>query len=205
MKPWLMVSDPRCGSTMLRRTLDRHPDLECEGEMFNTGHPWYVKPEPDGWPAAIAAKFNESSGWHVQRYQIPLCLGGWESLASMPGLRVIDLERLDLTAQYCSWKYAKLTGTWKDRGQVPMGVPWNQREYDEVTQGWLDGRKRVRYRLRGCLSMRLTYEDLASDFAAAIKRCLEFLEVAQLPLRPAMQKFEQLDPRSVFVGMPDEL
>ena len=41
MEKFIIISTPRSGSTVLARTLDKHPEIFCAGELFNTSNDIY--------------------------------------------------------------------------------------------------------------------------------------------------------------------
>lgn len=201
---WILLTDPRCGGTVLRETLNQHSQLVCPGELMETYKDGYVAPASDQeWIDYINRAFVNAPGWHVQRYSIPARCAGWARLSSIPSLKVISLIRVDLTAHYMSWKFAQTTNHWHSRPEELPTIPWDEKEYVRWTTNTIQRRKQTDWVFRNNSVLSLTHEDIVADFTSVLKRVQSFLEISEEELTPIQDRLPEVNYRDVFTDYPD--
>lgn len=135
----------------------------------------------------------------------------WDILASMPDLKVIHLRRSNLLKRHLSHRKARHTGQWHNWKSERLSnvsfleTPTAQQidrpanahaltldadnlavDFADVS-AWHDFAER---KLGHLPSLKLTYEDLCSDFEAQCQKAQAFLGVQQQPLTSAVNKLE---------------
>lgn len=141
----------------------------------------------------------------------------WAQLAAMEDLKVLHLRRENLLARHLSHRMARRTGRWHAwdpesvdavthlAGRPPaeqIGQPPTERpritldpttlaaDFAEV-ESW---HRTAEEALANRPVLRLTYEDLCTDFDAVTRRAVHFLGLPPHPLRPAVAKLEERAP-----------
>ena len=225
MQSFVIVTQPRSGSTLLQRALASHPAVRCEGELFNPDLP----PNPD--PADFTARLyggqdaRQAVGFKLIDNQPRLPNsedpdeGPWatvrRSLRRVPGLKVVFLLRPDTLARYVSGRWAARTLVWhmnhasRDGRVYPfeidveayaawVGRAWKQWEREQAA--WAD-----------VPSITVLYDDLDRHFDATTSRVQTFLGVeprrlpatatrtATVPLPDLLTNYDELVARHVAI------
>lgn len=133
MPRFVILGQPRSGTTYLQTLLNSHPDLHCRGELFD---PWQI--DDDGTktkaPEAIAARDLEPIAFFDRMMsgdglgRTPPWMGAKilfqhhprlfsELIANTPDLVILYVRRRNKLAQFASLQQVRKTGRWTDTGQ----------------------------------------------------------------------------------------
>ena len=187
---FLILSSPRSGTHMLRTALGGHASLVCLPEMFN---PDWIKGAPfdadtdervilerhifcDYPPSVSAVGFVlHRSGARFGNWP-----GLWRRLIDDEDLHVISLRRGNLLRRYLSWRVMREPKTDPPAPKL-MDALELRTEFEQRTAEFAEfDRRFARHPL-----MRLTYEELCGNPAAALGRVQAFLGVTPARLEPA--------------------
>ncbi len=130
-QPFVLVSHLRSGTHMLRSSLESHPAIRCQSEVFNSDNrelPYPLSTPTqeilDRWvyheyPPAVQFVGFVLHAYHPRGLVLvpevrenPRWDDVWTILADMPCLRVIHLKRRNLLRRHLSHLMARSTGTW---------------------------------------------------------------------------------------------
>jgi len=177
-RPFVIISYLRSGTHLLRTTLESHPGVVCQSEVFNSDNPnlpyplststekvladWVFKDFPTG-PAGTI----QQVGFVLQAYH-PFTLKAfpgirdnpawgniWSILADMPDLSVIHLHRGNLLRRHLSHVLARATGQWHD---------WDKQRVQSVTHLETDAIQRATTNVRRERMVTLDQQQLQADF-----------------------------------------
>jgi LPS sulfotransferase NodH len=188
---FVVLSQPRTGSSLLCGSIRWHPQILMQGEVLNQHYHRTELPETDGAErlrVALSAGSHDAVGCKLHACQPDPGRDHWESawdyVADDPTIKVIHLYRENRLAQLASWKIAELLGQWGDQSEVP------ERPTIEIARGeltWFDRFNTALYRARlNRLTrhplLKVSYESLRDDWPFTLHRVLAFLGVEQLAL-----------------------
>ncbi len=203
---FLVMSQPRCGTHLLRGYLDSHPEIHCDGEIYhfnqrrkhrdsmpgvNTAEELYSRLR-DRWPDHhFGALVHDHFG--TPEFQATY---GW-SHEGLPQWRekplLIWLSRENRLAQYASWLMARRTNRWMryrssrvrmdgigemDAGGPPRDVHCDPGEFLHWLESWQARRDRLRSMLGDFDSVAITYEALCRNPARECGKIFARLGVA---------------------------
>lgn len=212
--PFVILSAPRTGSTLLAERCDSHPLVTCYGELLNPDVvDWSHHDRPhSGWIRRYRdqdrIRFLNALVWHRQPKDVhavgfkllyhqflPHRATLVPYLLKQRRLRVILLRRQNLLANLVSAKVALCTGQYNVRDvQARPDLPQVTLKPDQC-EDWF---KRIRlnetmlgalFREVPCLD--ITYEDLVRDVDASDARICEFLGVDARRLRQDTIKLDR--------------
>jgi LPS sulfotransferase NodH len=199
---FVIISTQRSGSTLLRTSLDSHPQIRCLGEVFlptyKQEHSYYeyLKSKGTSKTSAFLRKSalvyehldhlyggytTNAAGFKVMydqigdhRYGFPMVL----RYIRGNDVRVIHLVRENSLNTCISKQFARATRTYHtddSSAQTAMAIdiPKLIREIRSVEKG----KSRWRAILDGDRCLELSYEDFVDNKQAASRRLLDFLEV----------------------------
>jgi hypothetical protein len=198
---FVILSQPRTGSTLLNAALRQHPQVLKHSEILNHGQrhslPW------DGYQRLTMAlrpiarykavgctmhAFQPDRGWPDYHKWEP----AWDALEEDPSIKIIRLQRLNALAQLASWKIADVLGMWGDQSDVterpsvriePYELfwfrSWNQMTFDRRLS-----------RLGQHTILEVTYEDLCDDWDQTVDRIQRYIGVDPLPISQPFPKWE---------------
>lgn len=195
---FVVLAQPRTGSTLLCESLGTHPDIRMRTEILNAGHGWNLP--QDGRQRLRAAWQHkepcQAAGFKLLAYQPwdydpAEWATAWDELADDPFVKVIVLRRNDTRAQFASWKVANTLGLWKDQPQVDRPVIDVSDDELRWFRQWSDQllAERLR-RLDQHERLDVEYETLCDDWAADMDRIQRFIGVATHRLQQATRKSE---------------
>ncbi len=210
---FLILCQPRTGSSLLNASLRKHPEIVMHREILNHQQPH--KLPQDGKERIRAVFANQSAkaiGFNVHAFQPDRRWSGWqdwetawEAIAEDRSIKIIHLERLDTLAQFVSWKIAQITGLWGEqkglttrptvhveRGELRWFREWNRAVFD-----W-----RLSHLQRHPM-LHITYESLCDDWDNLILEIQKFLGVKEQPLPQAVQKNETRPLSEVITNWSD--
>lgn len=193
---FVIVSAPRCGTHMLRTTLDSHPHIRCRAESFN---PHLIADEPyDGaCPTAEVLHHHvwssgedpdvRAMGFAVHRGGAPLgqWTDIWDLLVEDRDVHVVMLHRHDLFRRYLSYvlmRERNRSGNRADFTPAPRAV-----EAETLRDEFLRFEAELadfRHRFSAHPRLQVAYEDLTRRFAATTGALQHFLGVTQHPVAP---------------------
>ena len=185
---FMIASYPRCGTHMLRTTLNKHADISCATEVFNPtaadgSHRFkrvnqvlqtywtrslngIIAHSYIGVPGGVTG-FAAPQGYNDLWKQVP------------QNLKIISVRRRDLFARHVSHLKAKRTQVWnrendnQGTNDVAVKVVYGHliRDCDYVRKCWRQIDERFPQRLVVC------YEDMVEDLDGQLKRVHEYLNV----------------------------
>lgn len=188
---FVVLSQPRTGSSLLCGSIRWHPQILMQGEVLNQHYRRTELPDDDGAErlrVALSFTTHDAVGCKLHACQPDPSWDHWESawdyLVSDPMIRVIHLYRENELAQLASWKIAEILKEWGDQSSIP------ERPTIDIARGELtwfhrfnSALYRVRLnRLRHHRLLRVAYESLRDDWPATLERVLRFIGVDPLPL-----------------------
>lgn len=196
-KKYIIIAEPRTGSTILVRALARHPEVDSHPEILlhQVGDKYEERTEEG--KIAIIKKFMEKegvAGFKAMLVQMPFW--GYDFIAEHQ-IKVIYLVLDDLVRQTISTEIANITDIWFDK------VHQEKYELDpERIVELLKGLKRMRewfeaeHLPRYNNVLKLKYTDLVGEEGAEIRQLPEatatkinnFLGVSDIPLTVSMPK-----------------
>jgi LPS sulfotransferase NodH len=194
---FVVLSQPRTGSSLLCGSIRWHPQILMHGELLN---PYY----DDDLPREGAARFRTAMAVTTHAAvgcKLHACQpnpdrveweAAWDELFADPTIKVVHLTRQDTLAQLASWKIADLLDRWGDQTDVterpviridPAELAWFRR--------WNATAYRVRLaRLQRHTILPVTYESLRDQWQATVDAVLRFLGVEPMPLDPCATRNE---------------
>lgn len=195
---FIVLAQPRTGSTLLIASLNRHPEIQTRGEVLNAGH---CIPLPDDGRERVRAAWERigpcsAAGFKVLAFQPwdndpEQWATGWDEIAGDPFVKVIVLRREDQLAQFASWKVANTIGRWKEQQQEnrpvidvsPDELRWFKQWNDQLLA------ERLR-RLDLHDKIEVTYEQLTDNWQPTMERVQQFLGVPVVEMQQATTKQE---------------
>lgn len=198
---FVIVSQPRTGSTLLNAALRRHPQVLKHAEILNHGQPHHLP--QDGYQRLMVAlrpidryravgctmhAYQPDRGWPEWRQWET----AWEALFEDPTIKIIWLHRLNALAQLASWKIADILGLWGDQSEV-VDRPTIRVEPYELF--WFRYWNNLAFDRRlGRLGqhevLEITYESLCDDWEQTLNRIHRYLGVDSRPIPPPIPKWE---------------
>ncbi|WP_370206595.1 sulfotransferase [Pararhodobacter marinus] len=130
MDPFLIIGQPRSGTTYLQTLINAHPDAHCRGELFD---PWQIDDDGEKTQGldAVIARDADPAGFLDARLKAPRgllrrgarCIGAKvlfqhhpalfaRYIPDRPGLRLIHVRRENKLAQFASMQQVAKTGQW---------------------------------------------------------------------------------------------
>jgi hypothetical protein len=109
MLNFIILTHGRCGSNLLWRTLDTHPQLNVFTDVFNRRKWGLVKEEYNGRINTVEDVFSYCNGCSVHHSDRKYMPNLFHKLRAIDGLKVILLRRNPLT-RLVSWKLSQETG-----------------------------------------------------------------------------------------------
>jgi LPS sulfotransferase NodH len=211
---FVVLCQPRTGSSLLNSSLRQHPDIEMHGEILNHRYPHRLP--QDGYQRlrqALATTTHSAVGCNLHAFQPDRVWDGWRrwesawrALAEDRSIKVIHLQRQDTLAQMASWKIAHLLSRWGQQGDI-VDRPTIEISPDEYRwfRDW--NRSVMEWRLshlREHQILPVTYESLCADWEPTLARIQAFVGVRCLPLRQITTRNEHR-PLSEVIENYDEL
>lgn len=123
---FVLFGQSRSGSTLVVNLLDSHPDIVCEGELFNADWGYYRRqilrvawrlPDPFLWNRLVRCRVA-GYGAKILVYQVqsaPVLFGRLQRR----GWKLIAITRRDMLRASLSKQVARATATWHRLGGVP--------------------------------------------------------------------------------------
>lgn len=207
---FLVLSSPRCGSHMLRRSLCSHPNIVCLTEMFN---PDLTNNEPFDACATDTELLNErifrkypdrvrAVGFLLHRSGARIAHRPgelWRKLMLDRELRVISLRRENLLRRYISYELMRQKRTNRRTSSVfsPEELK-TEFELREAELTWFDQRFSHHQMLP------VSYEEMCASYNETMARIQTFLDVPvqklqtdtapnlRLPLEQAIENYREV-------------
>jgi len=200
---FLLLADWRTGSTLLKRTLDMHPDISLAPEPLQ----WENRPPPKDvhadYSEYLEGVWKQHNGFKIMRTgQISYNNPTWSYLRQQD-IKVISLARLNKFEQYISQKLATESQTW----EIWNGDQEKKRELDQVRfsiyvpnmlhtiDEWEQREKEMVVWFHHLPMLHITYEELNHRFTETLARVQNFLGVKQLVLKPPLIKMNTIPAR----------
>jgi LPS sulfotransferase NodH len=196
---FVVLSQPRTGSSLLCGSIRWHPQILMQGEILNHRYERADLPADSGADrlrAALSVTTHAAVGCKLHACQPDPGSEPWESawdeLFADPTIKVIHLTRQETLAQLASWKIAEQLNRWGDQTDVadrpviridPAELAWFRRWNAMVYQVRLA-------RLQRHTILPVTYESLRDHWPATVDGVLRFLGVEPIPLDPCATRNE---------------
>jgi LPS sulfotransferase NodH len=226
---FLIITTNRTGSTVLRRTLNDHPALNVEDEIFLFDDKGYFeklreKVAYEVYPRYELRELNWESDLiplilsmfeHYNGFKIQICAKqihknnpAWVFLSLMPDLKIIHMRRRNKIDQMISLELANARDIWhlnKDQ-ENPEISPIHVNPETCITRARHFEHYECYFKKLFCLrdSMEVWYEDLNEDIDRVVGRVQKFLGVEQMDLEVPMKKVIT-KPTKEFVTNYDEI
>lgn len=197
---FVVLCQPRTGSSLLNASLRTHPEIQMYGEILNHRYPH--KLPQDGYQrlrTALAATHRPAVGCNLHAFQPDRGWSEWRrwesawyALADDPTIKVIHLERTNILAQLASWKIAGLLNRWGVQRDIhprptiridPEEYRWF-RDWNRAVVEW-----RLSH-LRQHEIFPVTYESLCDAWDETIARIEAFVGVSARRLEQACPRNE---------------
>jgi LPS sulfotransferase NodH len=188
---FVVLSQPRTGSSLLCGSIRWHPQILMHGELLN---PYYGDDLPREGAArfrtAMAVTTHAAVGCKLHACQPnPDCAeweAAWEELFADPTIKVVHLTRQDTLAQLASWKIADQLDRWGDQVDVAERPVIR---IDSAELNWFRRWNAMAYRVRLARLRRhpflpVTYEELRDRWQSTVNDVLRFVGVEPMPLDP---------------------
>lgn len=189
IKPVVILSHYRCGTNLLRRTLQTHPNLWNIGEPFNEDHLNLHKKFPN---TLEMIKWGiKKGGFVIHHHQTPQHDGFWNAIEST-NVKIIRLLRRDQFKQYVSYQLSKKTYVFHLRNNQNYTPTQTIKINTKKMVKWfeeLDYFNAISAHLKNP-KITIHYEDLCESFDEQMYLIQEFLKVRKLKLSPATKKIE---------------
>lgn len=200
MTRFVVISQPRTGTHLVRTTLEQHDDVRCAWEPFNDKAVEHFSYGIDVGHAEILRQIWESGtqtcGFvvHWLHGRSPRAWDGlWETLRRDDELRIVHLWRRDLLAQHLSHRRALMSNAWLEMdsdplaGRVPTPMQLSLREL-ALALTELQGRVSDQLSFRSSDALFVQYESLSDDLQPEADRIFEYLGLRSVPVRAITRK-----------------
>lgn len=203
-----MLHVGRCGSTVVARMLDEHPDITWDGEIFEPSHRAELNESDDLAPADLIARRRTRAPHHYgfeTKYLASHHLGALgmslpDYLAMLQHLgfdRFVALHRTNYLRRIVSGAVGRRAGTWhRSKPGVgepvvitldPQRVPFGGEQALLDVFAELSAGEEALHRLLPDNALWLTYEDdIAGDPVVAYRRVCDLLGVKPAPAAPQL-------------------
>ncbi len=211
---FVVLCQPRTGSSLLNASLRQHPEIEMHGEILNHRYPHRLP--QDGYQrllSALSSSTHPAVGCNLHAFQPDRVWDGWRrwesawnALADDSSIKVIHLQRIDTLAQMASWKIAQLLSRWGRQDDIidrptiaisPDEYRWF-RDWNRSVMEW-----RLSH-LQGRSILPVTYGSLCHEWEPALARIQDFIGVRCLPLQQVTSRNERR-PLSEVIENYDDL
>ena len=198
---FILLSSPRCGSTLLHTYLNANPQIHSLGEEPWRDAEWKIS--RDYFPAY--PKLIRSSGFKVfYLFQnVAPYRSLYQKLTATQNLKVIHLSRENLLEQYLSFKQAWQHRTWSQSGPKQPDQPMIKLEKDEF-EAFKNEQQRQKTQCLMDFSQQdicpITYEDLTEQPDKTLRLVQEFLGVKPRRLVSLLEKQQQLTLEEILIN-----
>lgn len=229
---FLVMSQPRCGTHLVRGYLNSHPDVHCDGEIF---HPKSRRdfhrfpPEITTAEELFEGLRNESErSWfgilmhdHFGSADFKATYN-WaheQVISWRDRPKIIWLSRDDKLAQYASWKVAHSTNFWMcyedsckktDFGAAKSSIGGfdcvltpSPEEFGDWLEKWYFRREKLRAMFADFESISISYEELCRDPNRACARIFKMLNLLPVEVKPDTIKQRVYRVPRVFTNFED--
>ena len=224
MSHFVILSSARCGTQYLETLLNSHSKITCYGEVLSqdSKHGYFLsKVLPPQLHSLIDSRlespelllnkaiyrshdrsygfrlFYEHICYHKDPAKIDRCL------QSVPGIKIIHLERDNLFEQFLSFEIAKRDLLWRKTSESPESEDF-ERPITINAEDCLTFFERLQYKKNKCLryfhgipETKVSYEELQDQGPCAAQKLLEFLELDLMPLNSDLMKQRQKSAQEV--------
>lgn len=230
-RPFVIVGTQRTGTTLIRTSLDSHPDLICSGEVFKGGRRPYK--HPDGyWFFCRATLLHRIRHYVARKRNVSEFLSqllsrhgaaaiGFKLMFSHArrypevvefiktgGLSVVHVTRRNVLKTLISRDVARATGVYHrtaestERGQAAISL--DPMTLVERLDGVVREEQAWDSLLRGHPALiKVCYEDFVNDREVATQRLLNFLGLGFVELNSPLQRLSPSDMRLIIANYDD--
>lgn len=204
--PFVILSEPRSGSTLLHTYLNYHPHIQSYGEVLRENlevkkmnvidplQSFVFKPHPTKLKAIGLKLF-------YYYYDSPIYTNCFKQTIQNTNIKIIHLIRTDVLALYVSLKMAQHTNRWSSvtsSGKHHHQLNVNIGDFRKFLQTYLQHQQDFKILFQYHNLLIITYEDMVNNPDSVLKNVQEFLGVIPRPLFSMLKK-QNLKPIQSFV------
>jgi len=201
---FILCADARTGCHMLQTALNKHPQVDCFGEILN---PKSRDTFVNRWNSIESinkafASEKKCSGFIIHRsVKYP-----WSVLAKLAGdknIKVIFIHRRDQMLRYASLLNARKSKKWIDTTGTDTRkekITFNPSDFDKEVTRYNRFIKYYYEHFYGHNAMQVDYEDMTRDFQKEIQKVSAFLGIRYKVLKPSTHRQEKRSIEEIFTN-----
>ena len=195
-----IVSHARSGSNLLLNSLNSHPNLDLEHEIFaahnrNIGENFQptldnlFRPRPENISAVGCKIFY----YHLNEAE-------WQQLSEIPRLKVIHLKRQNRLSMLVSMKVAFKTDQWgitSESERIAAAQKQVYLDYDYLRDSFIrieTWEERIEQLFGQSQIADVSYENLSQHYEKTVGDLFDFLDVPQIPIEQIKTKQKKQNP-----------
>jgi hypothetical protein len=190
---FVVLSQPRTGSSLLCGSIRWHPQILMHGEILNQNYRRFELPSNSGsdrFRAALSMATHDAIGCKLHACHpnpgFEHWESAWEELFADPTIKIVQLTRQNTLAQLTAWKIAGLLGGPTEQANA---VERPVIRIDPGEWAWFQRWNTMAYQVRLARLQRhailpVTFESLYDHWQATVERVLRFIDVEPIPLEP---------------------
>ena len=197
---FIIVSHARSGSNFLLNSLNSHPNIIAEHELFaahNRDIGVNFQPTLDKLygerPTTAHAVGCKVFYYHLNEDE-------WQKISEIPNIKVIHLKRKNRLSMIVSMKVAFKTNQWgitneserieAERKQVYLDYDYLRNSFEKI-KSWEDETEKL---FDSSQINNIFYEDLTKEYKQTINSLYDFLKVQQIPIEQIKSKHKKQNP-----------
>lgn len=191
MNKFIVITSPRCGTHMLKTILEKHPEIDMRGEIFNFSN-------VDGYESFTHAYENLcygnniSNGFLLHRTQSNKEL---YDLIEKDDVKIISLTRENVIERYVSYKFAQKNKKWqmyKNTNETTVGkIVFDVNDFKENFEIYQNTIKESEGYIKGKDVVELTYEQIINDHQNSMLKIYDLLGVKPYYIPTSTRKSER--------------
>jgi len=197
---FIIVSHARSGSNLLLNSLNSHPNLTAEHEIFAA----HNRNIGENFQPTLDNLYKERStniyavGCKIFYYH--LNDDEWQQMSEIPNLKVIHLKRKNRLSMIVSMKVAFKTSQWgitkeseridADKKQVYLDYDFLNNSFENI-KAWEENTEEL---FQQSQITNIFYEDLTSQYGETMNGLFDFLEVDRIPAEEITSKHKKQNP-----------
>lgn len=194
--PFVILSEPRSGSTLLHTYLNYHPNIQSYGEVLRENlevKKVTVKDPLLSFVFKPHARKLKAIGLKLFYYyhDSPIYATCFQQIIQNTNVKIIHLIREDVLALYVSLKMAQHTSRWssvKSSGKNYHQLNVNISDFRKFLQTYLQRQQDFKILFQHHKILSITYEDMVNNPDSVLKNVQEFLGVIPRPLFSLLKK-----------------
>lgn len=207
---FLIVSAPRCGTHMLKSTLEQHHSVQIKDEILNP-HSTHMSNQYSPKFVATRKGFEGpeemAKGFIIHRIHQPDSI--WKAFYKQPDIKIIYLARKDKLRQYLSLNLAMKRNTWQyyDNFTEATKIVFDIKDFIHHTE-WFKTNYNIKlaaFRKYKHRILELYYEDLVDNFDNTYASVCNFLNVEHIELKPTTTKVDSRPIKDIIINYEDAM